>query len=403
MASLRESLGGQIDSLSGTVQKVSEQIERISQALVRFQMNISSGGSGSGSCGTSSSSTKSGTSVLSGGGLCAANQRLSGVQFLRPKIIVLGGQSGTLTNRTTLNSGEVYDTATDVWSHLPVAANSSRSSSPGPSSSSSTSQSGGVDGGMKDKRAEMATILTESSCLMTFGGFNGKGSMGAIESYDIIRREWSAYAPSMIGGKFGVGGVRVGSFIYLVGGYANGEVFSTMDRLDLTKKKWSRLQSMVTARRNPCALAWDNFIYVLGGYNGNTNFATVEKYSIATNRWSFVKSMSARRTHFAAALTPQDGRIWVFGGRDEKSLLKSAEVYDIARDTWKSLPDLPSKRQGATAVALGDVIYLMGGYDGNRILKTTLKYHIANGIWTSAAPMEAERIFHTSTLVYDFC
>ena len=76
--------------------------------------------------------------------------------------------------------------------------------------------------------------------------------------------------------------------------------------------------------------------------------------------WRTLSPLGVGRSHPAVSIY-QD-KIYSFGGGgDDFKSLNLSEVYDPASDRWSQLAPMPTQRSGASAVTLGDAIYVMGG------------------------------------------
>lgn len=82
-------------------------------------------------------------------------------------------------------------------------------------------------------------------------------------------------------------------------------------------------------------------------------------------KWREVASMRTARTHHCCAAI--DGLILAIGGTDGEKVLRTVECYDTARPEagWVPVRPLAHPREGASAVVLGDSVYVIGGHDGN--------------------------------------
>jgi non-specific serine/threonine protein kinase len=108
-------------------------------------------------------------------------------------------------------------------------------------------------------------------------------------------------------------------------------------------------------------------------------------YDIQTDSWETGAVVPFEGLNHQATAV-YDGKLYTFGGLGPDELLdKLVLVYDPATDSWKRLPDMPETRQSATAVTLGDAIYIVGGAGSNA--KALLRYRPDSGEWTVLAEM----------------
>lgn len=81
------------------------------------------------------------------------------------------------------------------------------------------------------------------------------------------------------------------------------------------------------------------------------------------------KPLEPRLDAAAAAVDSQPGMVLFAGGcgdhprrcQPPHGFFKSAVLYDSLLDEWRQLPDMPTRRHGASAAAIGDCVYVMGG------------------------------------------
>ncbi len=93
------------------------------------------------------------------------------------------------------------------------------------------------------------------------------------------------------------------------------------------------------------------------------------------------------------------GKLYTFGGLGPEQLLDTLVlVYDPTSDSWQELPPMPETRQSATAVTLGDAIYIVGGAGSNAA--ALLRYQPDSGEWTVLAEMSQIRN-HLAAVVLD--
>ncbi len=110
---------------------------------------------------------------------------------------------------------------------------------------------------------------------------------------------------------------------------------------------------------SPAAVAFDGRIYAIGGRSGPADFGAVDIYDPATNRWSAGPPIDPRGT---AGAVVQCGAIYVFGGESQARHASLGDVLRLSRDgAWEKLAPMPTPRNFARAVTLGDAVYVVGG------------------------------------------
>ena len=76
-----------------------------------------------------------------------------------------------------------------------------------------------------------------------------------------------------------------------------------------------------------------------------------------------------------------------------KLWLRHARLYDIARDAWSDLPLLPEPLGVASAVAVGDAVYVLGGSDGESTSKQVYRLRPGATAWESGPPLPGPRVY----------
>lgn len=150
----------------------------------------------------------------------------------------------------------------------------------------------------------------------------------------------------------------------------------------------------------------DGRIYVPAGMTGfrysGTDIAgilgtnSLAIYNIETDTWTTGAVVPYEGLNHQATAV-YNGKLYTFGGLGPDELLDTLVlVYDPATDIWAELPAMPETRQSATAVTLGDAIYIVGGAGSQAA--ALLRYRPDNGEWTVLAEMSQIRN-HVTTVV----
>lgn len=171
---------------------------------------------------------------------------------------------------------------------------------------------------------------------------------GSIEVYNAEENSWHTPKGNgwkMIDARENFGMVSMGGRVYAAGGLGDdGLPLCGMERLDLFKGEWERMQSMREAREGFGMAALDGCIYVAGGHNAQgIAIATVEVYdeSISNlfDRWGCAASMNTPRANFR--LISYGGVLYAIGGEDAQGEgLATVERYDPSCDAWFEVPEM---------------------------------------------------------------
>ncbi len=239
----------------------------------------------------------------------------------------------------------------------------------------------------------------------------GGDGLDTAELYDATADAWSMVGALAQARSQAAGVLLASGAVLLTGGFG-----VTADLYDPTTQAWQPAASMAVARRAHTATRlMDGRVLVAGGItqvNGNdTTTSAAEIYDPTADAWTGTASMSAARAqHTATALA--DGRVLVAGGTslpgpDSFSELASVEIYDPTAGTWETAPPMASERAEHTATALASgAVLVAGGLDDTDSALPTAELFAPSavappGLWVSLAPMSANRILHTATLLLD--
>ncbi len=165
---------------------------------------------------------------------------------------------------------------------------------------------------------------------------------------------------------------------------------TVVPKLSTGAAAWTTAQALDSTRMSPGVARFGaDGILVFGG---SKNLGAGTDEALLYDYWQGdsqdAAKMSTVRQQFGFA-ADANGNAYAIGGLGEESeLLASAERYDPVADSWVALPPLPSARQGAVGVAVGNThVYVMGGAVGGSIFASTYCYSIAQGSWQQMAAM----------------
>jgi N-acetylneuraminic acid mutarotase len=189
-----------------------------------------------------------------------------------------------------------------------------------------------------------------------------------------------------------------GTFAYVFGGYASGDVeHAEAYRYDPAANTWTALASMTTGPDFLChgEYGGNGKIYVMGGVN---NRALNRVYDIATNTWSLGALMPVPASYHGHVSA--DGKIYVIGGAVGGAASSVVYAYDVATNTWSApLAPLPQAEYEMACGVINNKIYVAGGTTGSNMLSNLYIYDIATNSWTSGARMPVGASFPGGAVV----
>jgi PKD repeat protein/RNA polymerase subunit RPABC4/transcription elongation factor Spt4 len=177
--------------------------------------------------------------------------------------------------------------------------------------------------------------------------------------------------------------------IYVIGGYAGGASYTTVEAYDPITNTWVTKAPLPVAIRGACGtMGVDGKIYVFGGLQ---SISTTQIYDPATDTWSLGTNMPTNQWAAGAAAAP-NGLIYVIGGESDPN---AVQIYKPAADTWSSGTPMPSARLEHVVVLGSDgLIYAIGGIDTSKALVLAVEaYNPNTNTWATKAPLPAGRVW----------
>ena len=228
------------------------------------------------------------------------------------------------------------------------------------------------------------TARHESAYVEVNGKFYLLGGRGAkrIQIYNPADSTWTNgdFAPnSTVMHHFQA--VAIGNIIYVIGAY-NGTypdetALPNIYTYNTSNGNWSQgfLIPEEFRRASAGVVAYNNKIYVVGGSTGGHGTNSVrsnrfDEYNPSNNTWTALDPAPRARDHVQAAVV--GSRLYVIGGRngDLNTGVSEVDVYNFNTEQWSTLPsgaNIPTKRSGATTVALGNFVVVIGGESNTQV------------------------------------
>jgi N-acetylneuraminic acid mutarotase len=148
--------------------------------------------------------------------------------------------------------------------------------------------------------------------------------------------------------------------IHLLGGGNSRSTIADHSVFDPASNRWTDALALPRSEGSPAVVVFEKRIYAIGGRSGPSDFGDVYIYDPDTDRWTSGPSIEPRGT---AGAVDYCGSIYLFGG---ESQAKSETLADVMRlgagdSTWSHETSMPTRRNFARAVPLGDDVYVVGG------------------------------------------
>lgn len=253
------------------------------------------------------------------------------------KILVVGGYH---VEHKFLKSCALFDVSTREWAEYPP---------------------------MKTARMGCAAVyLEQHNAVVVVGGFQrGRKYLDTAEYLDLSTLHWHRLPP-MQSPRAGCAAVTVlGKRVVVLGGWMDGEnAAGTVEVLDFSAQQWHSLPEMATPRAGCSAAALGHRVFVLGGHTTSGSHrgcrSSVEVLDLSTQKWSRIPSMKEKRD--ASASCAIANCVMVMGGGETSTLpSNSVEILDVDNLAWKELPRMKSKRFGCSAATVGNKVFVIGG------------------------------------------
>jgi len=121
-------------------------------------------------------------------------------------------------------------------------------------------------------------------------------------------------------------------------------------------------------RSSFAAVSIQNLVYVCGGTDGKV-LNSLEILDLTTNKWSKLASMSNKREEFGFVIGA-DNKLYAIGGFDGHKCLTECERFDLISGSWENIAPLNIPRRALCTVSMPDGIYAIGGYDGEKYINS---------------------------------
>lgn len=238
------------------------------------------------------------------------------------------------------------------------------------------------------------------------GEWEAPGASPRTYRYDADADAWERM-PDLPTARSGTALVVAGDSLYAVGGWVvDANNLHTLDRrmwVFLPEgQRWEE-RARVPDRREGASIGTGDRIVIVGGGFGSVEHGgvfpgdSVAIYDPRFDAWTYGAPVATPR-HLPAAVY-LDGRIWTFGGRHVEStgIVQTWEVYDVGADAWSGGgevgPDLRAVLSEAAAAHDG-LFHFFGGVipaPGSPVSRAHSGFDPSTGAWTELPEMPTAR------------
>jgi hypothetical protein len=291
-------------------------------------------------------------------------------------VLVAGGWPNPQTHSGLLQSAELYDPATGIWTRI---------------------------NNMNVARgAHTATLLLNGKVLVV--GSHGTNA-STSELYDPATGIWS-FTGNTTTPHYGyhTADLLPNGKVLVAGGFDSlSHVSASAELYDPATGTWTATGSLNNARHDHrSTLLTNGTVLVEGGAPATGILASAEIYDPATGNWTLTGSLNSARWRHTANLLP-NGKVLVAGGINGGGPTASAEIYDPATGTWTITGSLNNARFLDTATLLSNGLVLAAGgntgYNNGDIIATAELYDPGIGVINLLSA--ASRLTHGTAGTFD--
>jgi N-acetylneuraminic acid mutarotase len=253
--------------------------------------------------------------------------------------------------------------------------------------------------GMIHSRSEIAVGEVNGKMYVLGGYADGNVAQTLNEEYDPDTDMWYGRAPLPRGGNH-IAAVGLDGKLYAIGGFSeqNANAFADVSAYDPQTDKWVHKAPLPQPLGSMAVIAVDGVIHAVGGATGKTaqdrhTVAVHYIYDPQTDQWTESIPLPFPREHFN--LIALSGKLYAIGGRIENYAQNVATVFSLdlhdKNAEWRTLPLMPTPRSGTQAAVLDGKIFLFGGEKFGGVYNNTEMFDPVSERWTELTPMPLGR------------
>eukprot|EP00471_Norrisiella_sphaerica_P003736 CAMPEP_0184492570 /NCGR_PEP_ID=MMETSP0113_2-20130426/23701_1 /TAXON_ID=91329 /ORGANISM="Norrisiella sphaerica, Strain BC52" /LENGTH=320 /DNA_ID=CAMNT_0026877447 /DNA_START=237 /DNA_END=1199 /DNA_ORIENTATION=- len=301
-------------------------------------------------------------------------QYLFGEQNVAFRVIVCGGYLGNQDSKDG-SSSHLYEVKTGAWTQT----------NPMPTS-----------------RVQCKAVYMRGN-IHVLGGFDQKGTLSSVDSYDPISDTWTAQMPRMKACRHTFAACVFLGKIYVFGGLNHAfEALKSCEVYDPLVGEWKDIAPLRKGRFGACSVAVGSKIFLLGGQYSHSPKAvtkSVDIYDPETNTWTSGVDMLYERSDFGCVRTSNS--ICVLAGERGNNYLMSSEKFGFGDQKWTEMGECGTPRTSFGHFYYAGSVYSLGGYAAER-LSSSERLQIDSGKWTDVPDLPIERSGHCCACYLEF-
>lgn len=194
--------------------------------------------------------------------------------------------------------------------------------------------------------------------------------------------------------------VECGGKMYLLGGRGIKPVFEfTPDSVDPTKGVWVQKGTIPIEMHHTQAVCYEGIIYIVNGmtdsYPNEVPLEHIQMYDPSNDTWAEGPEIPLERRRGSSGTVVYNGRIYTVGGIQHghtSGHVAWFDQFDPVTGVWVELLDAPRTRDHVSAVVVEDKLYLAGGRRSDSatdVFANTVGevdvYDFVSGVWSTLA------------------
>ena len=222
-------------------------------------------------------------------------------------ILISGGDNGSGEDDSVVNTAEVFDAASGIWS---------------------------LTASMSISRQGHSAVLLRNGAVLVSGGDDSEDALRSTEIYDPAGGAWQTADEMVNARERFTATVLEDGRVLAAGGSGGSGPQSSAEIYDPQTGAWSTTGELETARLKHAAVRLqDGRVLVIGGLGVGQFVAAAEIYDPSEGTWSAAGTLTTGRGFHTATLA-NDGTVIVVGGFGFSGPLNSTEIYDPDANSW---------------------------------------------------------------------
>lgn len=159
----------------------------------------------------------------------------------------------------------------------------------------------------------------------------------------------------------------------------------------IIQQKWETMAPLNGPRSSMAVAIFEGKIIVIAGHSDSGVLSSVEMFDPTTNIWSALSEKPTAVYNASAVVLGE--KIYVPGGvTQDGSPTKVVEVFNPRKNTWEQASELPVATSAYGMASYEGQIFLFGGSDSAKTLDSVWRYDPITDSWHEGTPMQTARM-----------